>query len=112
MVFVRTPIQLYILRVLLGLAEAGFFLGIIYCLSLRFLSCTRCCDGAVHDRRDSGERIGGLGTGVDGRLRLRGWQWLFLIEGIPSIVLGAGALLTLRDRPRTRSGSRTSSATG
>ena len=40
-----------------------------------------------------------MGTGVDGRLGLRGWQWLFLIEGIPSIVLGVAALRMLTDRP-------------
>ena len=46
-----------------------------------------------------GNALGGWVLGFDGRLGLRGWQWLFLIEGIPSIVLGAGALLMLRDRP-------------
>lgn len=41
----------------------------------------------------------GTSVGFDGGLGLRNWQWLFLIEGIPSIVLGAAALLILTDRP-------------
>jgi ACS family tartrate transporter-like MFS transporter len=104
MMFVHTPIQFYIVRVLLGLAEAGFFPGIIYYLSLWFPARER---GAATARfmiaaplaGIVGNALGGWVLGFDGQLGLHGWQWLFLIEGIPSIVLGAGALLMLRDRP-------------
>jgi ACS family tartrate transporter-like MFS transporter len=104
MMFVRTPIEFYIVRVLLGLAEAGFVPGIIYYLSLWFPARER---GAATARfmiaaplaGIVGNALGGWVLGFDGRLGLRGWQWLFLIEGIPSIVLGAGALLMLTDRP-------------
>jgi MFS transporter, ACS family, tartrate transporter len=106
MMFVRTPMQFYALRVLLGFAEAGFFPGIIYYLSLWFPGRER----AVATARFMiaaplagivGNAFGGSILGFDGRLGLHGWQWLFLIEGIPSIILGAGVLVVLSDRPET-----------
>jgi ACS family tartrate transporter-like MFS transporter len=104
MMFVRTPIQFYIVRVLLGLAEAGFVPGIIYYLSLWFPARER---GAAMARfmiavpvaGILGNALGGWVLGLNGRFGLHGWQWLFLIEGIPSIALGAGALRILTDRP-------------
>jgi ACS family tartrate transporter-like MFS transporter len=104
MMLVRTPDQFYIMRVLLGLAEAGFVPGIIYYLSLWFPAHER---GAATARfmiaaplaGIVGNAFGGWVLALDGRLGLRGWQWLFLIEGIPSIVLGGMALLILTDRP-------------
>jgi ACS family tartrate transporter-like MFS transporter len=104
MMFVRTPVQFYIVRVLLGLAEAGFVPGIIYYLSLWFPARER---GAAMARfmiaaplaGILGNALGGWVLGLDGQLGLHGWQWLFVIEGIPSIALGAGAIWMLTDRP-------------
>jgi MFS transporter, ACS family, tartrate transporter len=104
MMFVRTPVQFYIVRVLLGFAEAGLVPGIIYYLSLWFPARER---GAATARfmiaaplaGFLGNALGGWVLGLDGQLGLHGWQWLFLIEGIPSIVLGVAALRMLTDRP-------------
>lgn len=106
MMFVQTPVQFYVLRVLLGFAEAGFFPGIIYYLSLWFPARER----AVATARFMiaaplagiiGNAFGGWMLGFEGRLGLHGWQWLFLVEGVPSIVLGAAALTVLADSPET-----------
>ncbi len=102
--FVRTPMQFYILRFLLGAAEAGFFPGIIYYLSQWFPAPARGraialfaiaipLSGAI------GSPISGLLLGLDGTLGLAGWQWLFLLEGIPSVLLGFATFALLTDRP-------------
>lgn len=104
MLFVRTPIQFYSLRFLLGVAEAGFFPGIIYYLSQWFPGPARGraialfaiaipLSGAV------GNPLSASLLGLDGTLRLAGWQWLFLLEGIPAVVLGFTTLVLLSDRP-------------
>lgn len=104
MMFVRTPMQFYLLRVVLGFAEAGFFPGIIYYLSLWFPDCDRAGATARFMLAAPlagmiGNAFGGWILGFDGRLGLHGWQWLFLIEGVPSILLGAAALIVLSDGP-------------
>jgi ACS family tartrate transporter-like MFS transporter len=104
MVLVRTPVQFYALRFLLGVAEAGFLPGIIYYLSLWFPARER---GVATARfmiaaplaGVVGNSLGGWILGLDGRLPLHGWQWLFVLEGIPSVVLGAVTLILLTDRP-------------
>jgi ACS family tartrate transporter-like MFS transporter len=86
------------------LAEAGFVPGIIYYLSLWYSARER---GAATARfmiaaplaGILGNALGGWVLELDGQLGFHGWQWLFLIEGIPSIVLGAIALRMLTDRP-------------
>jgi ACS family tartrate transporter-like MFS transporter len=105
MVFVRTPAQFYALRFLLGVCEAGFLPGIIYYLSLWFPAPER---GTAIGRfmiaaplaGIIGNAAGGLVLGLDGHLGIRGWEWLFLLEGLPSIVLGFVALRLLTDRPQ------------
>jgi len=104
MVIVRTPAEFYALRFLLGVAEAGFFPGVIYYLSRwfparerasavsRFMTATA-VSGIV-----GGPLSGALFT-LDGVSGLAGWQWIFLAEGIPSIVLGVSTLFFLTDRP-------------
>jgi MFS transporter, ACS family, tartrate transporter len=104
MMFVRTPAQFYMVRVLLGVAEAGFLPGIIYYLSRWFPARQR---GVATARfmiaaplaGILGNAFGGWVLGLDRWLGLRGWQWLFLIEGIPSVALGVMALWMLTDRP-------------
>lgn len=94
----------YLLRFLLGAAEAGFFPGVIYYLGEWFPARARArviarfmvalpIAGIV-----SGPLSGAL-LGLQGRLGLAGWQWVFLVEGIPSILLGFVALAFLTDRP-------------
>jgi ACS family tartrate transporter-like MFS transporter len=104
MMFVRTPLHFYTLRVLLGVAEAGCLPGIIFYLSLWFPAQER---GAATARfmmaaplaAIVGNALGGWILAMDGLLGLRGWQWLFLLEGIPSVVLGVATLFVLTDRP-------------
>src|ERR1700710_3199752 len=94
----------YILRFLLGVAEAGFFPGIILYLTYwypaqyraRFLAAFAV---AVPVSPVIGAPISGLLLGLDGLMGLKGWQWLFIIEGIPSVVLGVITWYYLTDRP-------------
>jgi ACS family tartrate transporter-like MFS transporter len=104
MMFVRTPLEFYAMRFLLGLAEAGFFPGVIYYLTLWFPLAHR---GRAISRFYVAWPISSLimgavaGTllGLNGTLGLAGWQWLFLIEGLPAIALSAVFLLALPDSP-------------
>jgi MFS transporter, ACS family, tartrate transporter len=94
----------YALRFLLGVAEAGFFPGIILYLTYwypakyraRFLAAFAI---AVPVSTVIGAPISGLLLGLDGAMGLKGWQWLFVIEGIPSVVLGVVSWFYLTDRP-------------
>ena len=101
--FVRTPLELYGARFLLGAAEAGFFPGVIVYLSHWFIEQDRAKAGA---RFMSAIPIGFiLGGPIAGMilgthwLGLNGWRWLFFLEGIPAIVLGITTLFFLPDRP-------------
>jgi len=105
MMLVHQPWSFYLLRFLLGVAEAGFFPGIIFYLTYWyparerarayawFLAAIPIC-GVV------GGPISGALLGLDGVLGLHGWQWLFLLEGIPSVLVGLLVLVLLPDRPR------------
>jgi len=105
MMLVHTASSFYALRFLLGVAEAGFFPGIIFYLTYWyptperarayawFLAAIPVC-GVI------GGPISGALLGLDGRLGLQGWQWLFLLEGIPSVLAGLAVLRFLPDRPR------------
>lgn len=105
--FVQTPWQFYTLRVLLGVAEAGFFPGIILYLSYWYPASRR---GRITSLFFVGVPIAGLiGSPLSGwimshfagYLGLKGWQWMFLLEGLPAIALGIVAYLWLDDRPAT-----------
>jgi ACS family tartrate transporter-like MFS transporter len=104
MMLVSTPFQFYLVRFLLGVAEAGFFPGIIYYLSLWFPSRMR---GAAMARfmiamplaGAIGNPLGGWLLGLEGWRGLHGWQWLFLLEGIPAMLLGLATLALLTDQP-------------
>src|SRR5947199_1984776 len=105
MMFVNGPLTFYILRFLLGVAEAGFFPGMILYLTYWFPADTR---GRALARFMTATPIAGvIGGPVSGLLLkmggaggLAGWQWLFLIEGIPAIILGFVTLAYLPDSPK------------
>ncbi len=104
MMFVHTPTHFYILRFLLGVAEAGFFPGIVYYLSEWFPASMRARASsrfmmAIPLANIIGGLIGGWLLALDGAFGLKGWQWLFLLEGIPSIVLGFIVLAVLTNKP-------------
>ena len=104
MMFVKTPTHFYVLRFMLGVAEAGFFPAIIYYLSQWFPASMRARSMAkfmiaIPLSGLLGGPLGGWLLGFDGRFGLHGWQWLFVVEGVPSILLGIVALRFLTDRP-------------
>ena len=104
MVFVRTPIEFYALRFLLGIAEAGFFPGVIFYLSSWFPSSHR---GRAISRFYVAGSVAGILMGVisggllslDGVFGLRGWHWLFLAQGLPAVLVALLILLYLPDAP-------------
>lgn len=104
MMFVRTPMQFYGMRLLLGAAEAGFFPGIIYYLMQWFPAANRgrAISWFYVAIPLSSVVMGGLAgalLSMDGTLGLHGWQWLFLVEGLPAILLAAVILVALPDTP-------------
>src|SRR6202035_3107786 len=104
MMFVRTPREFYIARLALGAAEAGFFPGIIFYLSQWFPAAKRCqaISRFYIALPLSSVVMGGLAgmlLNLNGLLRLAGWQWLFLVEGLPAILMSVLFLLFLPDGP-------------
>ncbi len=104
MMFVQGATSFYVLRFLLGVAEAGFFPGIIYLLCNWFPQRQRArAIGWFMTAIPLSIVIGGPLAGVllelDGLWGLRGWQLLFLIEGMPAVVLGFVVWFYLNDRP-------------
>jgi MFS transporter, ACS family, tartrate transporter len=104
MAFIQGPLSFYVLRFLLGVAEAGFFPGVILYLSYWFPSNRRSAVTAFFMAAAPaagfvGSPISGALMELDGLLHLRGWQWLFIAEAIPALVLGAITLRFLTDRP-------------
>jgi ACS family tartrate transporter-like MFS transporter len=102
--FVRTPAEFYAVRFLLGVAEAGFFPGMVYYLTLWFPEAYRARFtawflSAIPLSVVIGGPLAGLILGMDGIAGLRGWQWLFLIEGIPASLLAFAVLKLLPDGP-------------
>jgi ACS family tartrate transporter-like MFS transporter len=102
--FVKTPGQFYVARFLLGVAEAGFFPGIIVYFTHWFTTRdrVRALSGlvmAVPFSLALGAPISGLLLNVEW-LGLRGWQWMFLLESLPAVALGVIAIFYMTDRPR------------
>lgn len=102
--FVQTPMQFYSVRFFLGVAEAGFFPGIIVYFTHWF------------PMRERAFAMSGLVVAIPFSLAigaplsallldvhwfgLAGWQWLFIVEGLPAVVLGVITLFVMTDRPR------------
>jgi len=94
----------YLLRVLLGIAEAGFFPGIIFYLTLWFPTEYRArivgyFMAAIPLSTVIGGPISGLLLYLHGGLGFAGWQWLFIIEAVPAIILAGVVFFYLTDRP-------------
>lgn len=103
MIFARVPWHLYVLRFLLGSAEAGFFPGIVFYLKGWFPPGTRAKTLALFSAAGPlSAVIAGPLSGSLLRLHqagLAGWQWMFLLEGVPAILLGLGVLLHVTNTP-------------
>lgn len=104
MVFIENPRDFYILRFFLGIAEAGSFPGLILYFSYWFPAQVRAKYGALLITATAasgliGAPLAGIMLGMDGLWGWQGWQWLFLIEGIPSVVFGIVLYFWLTDRP-------------
>jgi len=94
----------YGLRILLGVAEAGFFPGIIFLLTLWFPAAYRgrvvgYFMAAIPLSTVIGSPISGALLSLDGRGGLGGWQWLYLIEALPALLLSFAVLFYLTDKP-------------
>jgi len=103
--FVSGPIGFYVLRFLLGVAESGFFPGIILYLTFWFppeyrARFTATFMMAIPFSSVFGSPLSGLILGLDGMGGLRGWQWLFVIEGLPACLLAFAVLKFLPDGPK------------
>jgi MFS transporter, ACS family, tartrate transporter len=106
MLFIGSVRMFYGLRFLLGAAEAGFFPGVIFYLRSWFPASARA--GVVALFMTAGPISGLIGGPISGFLldwnqktSLAGWQWMFLMEGLPAIALGIVAYLLLSDSPDT-----------
>ncbi len=95
----------YIIRFLLGAAEAGFFPAILFYLTLWFPAAQRVTVLGIFILAQPvsnalGAPVSGLLLQMDGIMGLHGWQWLYIIEGIPAILLGLLTPILMTDRPR------------
>jgi len=105
MMYVRTPAGFYVMRFLLGVAEAGFFPGVILYLTYWFRAKDRARTVALFATAGTlagcfNSPLAGKLLQLDGVRGLAGWQWLFLLEGLPAIAVGFVVLAVLPDRPR------------
>jgi ACS family tartrate transporter-like MFS transporter len=103
--FIKTPAGFYAMRFLLGVAEAGFFPGIILYLTYWFRARDRARTVALFSTAGTlagffNSPISGKLLQLDGVLGWAGWQWLFLIEGIPAVIVGLVVLVVLPDKPQ------------
>jgi ACS family tartrate transporter-like MFS transporter len=102
--FVRGETSFFIVRVLLGIAEAGFFPGIIFFLTLWFPAAYRAriigyFMAAIPLSTVIGAPVSGVLLGLDGLMGFKGWQWLFIVEAVPALVLSVVVYFYLTDRP-------------
>lgn len=102
--FVTGEVSFYVIRLLLGIAEAGFFPGIIFYMTLWFPAAYRAriiglFMFAIPVSTVIGSPISGFILDLHGALGLQGWQWIFLIEALPAIIMAVGVLVYLTNRP-------------
>lgn len=102
--FVQGAHSLYVMRFLLGAAEAGFFPGVLLYLTYWLPSAYRArmvalFMVAIPAANFIGSPLSGLLLSLDGWMGMRGWHWLFILEGIPAVLLGIACLFVLTDRP-------------
>ena len=103
--FATSPGTLYVLRVLVGVTEAGFLPGILLYLTYWFPAAYRARANALFMiampvTAAVGSALSGFILGLDGTMGLKGWQWLFLLEGLPSAILGLVVYAYLDDGPQ------------
>ena len=103
--FILGENSFYTVRLLLGIAEAGFFPGIIFFLTLWFPSLYRArivgwFMFAIPISTVIGSPISGLILNLEGVMGLHGWQWMFLIEALPALLMTFAVLFYLTDRPK------------
>ena len=104
MAFVVGPNSFYVMRFILGAAEAGFFPGVVLFLTYwlpasyraRFIAIFMV---SIPVASFLGSPLSALLLSLDGTLGLKGWQWLFLLEGFPATLLGIACLFVLNDKP-------------
>jgi MFS transporter, ACS family, tartrate transporter len=104
MAFVKSANSFYALRFLLGAAEAGFFPGIILYLGYWFPARQRAAVTAIFMAAAPlstvlGSPVSGALLEMHGLLGLSGWQWMFIVEAIPAVLLGVVVLFYMTDRP-------------
>jgi ACS family tartrate transporter-like MFS transporter len=102
--FIGGETSFYVVRVLLGIAEAGFFPGIIFFLTLWFPAVYRAriigyFMAAIPLSTVIGAPLSGLLLGLDGFMGMKGWQWLFILEAAPALILSVVVFFYLTDRP-------------
>jgi D-galactonate transporter len=105
MMFINSKAIFYLMRFLLGAAEAGFFPGVILYLTYWYPAQERARTVALFTIGGVvagvvGSPISGAILGMDGVLGLAGWKWLFLVEGIPAVLMGIVIYAVLPDRPQ------------
>jgi sugar phosphate permease len=103
--WIRTPAEFYALRFLIGVAEAGFFPGVLYYLSHWVPAARRArftawfLSSITLTGIIGGPLAGFLLHTLSGTWNLKGWQWLFIVEGLPGMLLALLLLRVLRDSP-------------
>ncbi len=112
MMFVSTPLQFYIVRFLLGAFEAGFFPGVILYFTYWYPPVRRGQVIAIFMSATAvvaiiaGPLCGAILKYLDGVSGLHGWQWLFLVQGMPAIILAFLVYYILEDKPTHANGFR------
>lgn len=108
MAFTQGPLTLYTFRGLLGFAESGLFPGVILLLSMWFPSAYRARYNAMFNYAVPisyifASLISGAILELNGTLGISGWKWLFILEGLPPVLLGIVGIFYLTDRPQQAS---------
>jgi ACS family 4-hydroxyphenylacetate permease-like MFS transporter len=109
--FATSPNTLYLLRVLVGISEAGFLPGMLLYMTLWVPPAYRARANALFMIAMAvtaalGSALSGYLLALDGALGLKGWQWLFMLEGLPSAILGLTAAKHPPDAQRLPARSR------